>query len=159
MLCLKAARYPRRARKRHEDPEGHDREARVAESLPVEAEAPWLHEEQQQQRADRLGVSVDRHVDERLRFQLDVSGERKEQDLARGLVDRVTERLVEHPRESRRPQAGVEQHDDGARAEAHRQHHQGEADAEIAMDLAGEPDLDDEPERRHPELRPAQGRP
>ena len=34
-------------------------------------------------------------------------------------------------------------------AEAHRQDHQGEADAEQTVDAAGEEDLDDEPDERH----------
>ena len=39
-----------------------------------------------------------------------------------------------HAREPRRPERGVEQHDRRGGAEADRQHHQREADAQVAVD-------------------------
>jgi hypothetical protein len=135
----------------HEDPEDRHHEAGDAEPLPVQVEAPRLHQEQQQERAPGFGGAIDRDVDERLRLELDVARQRKEENLARRLVDRVAQRLVEDARERRRPQGSVEQHDHAGRAEADGQDHQGEADAKIAMNLAREPHLDHEADRRHPE--------
>ena len=47
-----------------------------------------------------------------------------------------------------RPQRAVEQHDHRRGAQAHRQDQQREADAEHAVDAAGQPDLDDEADQR-----------
>ena len=106
---------------------------------------------EQQQRAGRLGDAIDRDVDERLGLQLDVRRQRQEQDLARGLVHRVAQRLIDHPGEGRRPEGGIQQHHQGGRAHAERQDEERETDPEIAMNLARQPDLDDERDRGRPE--------
>ena len=129
---------------RHEDPQHHHGETRIAQALPVETQAPGFDQHEQEKRTQRLCVPVHGDVDERLGLELDVLGQREKQDLAGRLVNGVAKRLVEHAREPRRPEAGVEQHDDRARSQADRQHHQREADAQIAVDLAGQPHLDDE---------------
>ena len=66
MLRRKVARYSRRARTRGHDPQGRHRQARVADLLPVEPEAPGLDEHEGQERGQPLGEAVDRHVDEGL---------------------------------------------------------------------------------------------
>ena len=123
----------------------------AAQLLPREAQAPGLDEHEQHQRADALGHAIDGDVDERLGLQLDVERQRQEQDLARGLVDGVAERAIDDAAERRRPQRVVGEDDARHHAEVDRQHHQREADAEQAMNAAGEKDLDDE--RRRPRSR------
>ena len=114
-------------------------------------QAPRLDQHEEHERAQRLRDPIDRDVDERLGLQLDMRRQRQEQDLARRLVDGVAQRLVEHPREARRPQRPVQQHDDGRRAEADGQHHQREADAQVTVNAARQPHLDDESNRRRPQ--------
>ena len=50
-----------------------------------------------QRRRASLRKSVHRDVDERLRAETQIRGQRQEQHLPRGLVDRVPERRVENP--------------------------------------------------------------
>src|SRR4051812_23269024 len=50
---------------RGEDPEPGHREARPAQLLPVQVQAPRLDQEEHEQRADALGEAVHRDVDER----------------------------------------------------------------------------------------------
>ncbi len=137
---------------RHHDPQGRHDQARVAQLLPVQIQAPRFHQEQQEKRAQRLRSAIDGHVHEGLRLQLDVCRERQEEDLPRRLVDGVTEGLVEHAGQARRPQSRIEQHDRTAGAEADGQNHQREADSQITVNLARQPDLNDEADDRRPEL-------
>ena len=130
--------------KGHDDPDRHQRQARDAEALPVEAQTPRLDEHQDQQRAHRLRKPVHGHVDERLRAVFDVGRQRQEQDLPCGLVNRVAKRRVEHPSQRRRPERTVEQHHNARDAEAHRQNHQREAEAEEPVDATGQAHLDHE---------------
>jgi hypothetical protein len=81
-----------------------------------------------------------------------MSRERQEENLPRGLVNGVTEGLVEHAGQARRPQSSIEQHDRTAGPEADRQNHQREADSQITVDLARQPDLNDEADERRPQL-------
>ena len=133
---------------RREHPQPDHGQAGVAQLLPVPAQAPVLDQDEDQQRPHALRQPVHRHVDERLGAVLQFHRQRQEQYLARGLVHGVTQRGVEHAGQARRPQRAVEQHHHRGGAQAHRQHQQREADAEHAMDAAGQPHLDHEADQR-----------
>ncbi len=76
-------------RERESRPDGHHRDAGVAQLLPAQAKSPILHEHEQHQRADALGHAIDRHVDEWLGLVLDVDRQRQEEDFARRLVNGI----------------------------------------------------------------------
>ncbi len=133
---------------REEDPQHHDRQAGVAQLLPGEPQAPVLDQHQDQQGAGALRQPIDGDVDEGLGAVLHVGGQRQEQDLAGGLVDRVAQRRVEHAGHPRRPQRADGEHEDARGAQADREDHQREADAEQAMDAARQRHLDEEPDER-----------
>ena len=142
-------RHVFRARpQREHHPQHHDRQAGVAQLLPGESQAPVFDQHQDQQRARALRQTVDGDVDERLGAVLHVGGQRQEQDLAGGLVDRVAQRRVEHAGHARRPQRAHGEHQQTAGAEADRQDHQGEADAQQAVDTARERHLDEQADER-----------
>ena len=141
---------------RRVDPQRADAQAGVADLLPREVEAPRRDQDEGEQRAHAFGETIDRDVDERLRALLQVAWERQEQNLARRLVDRVAQRRVEHARQRRRPERGIRQHHARRRSKAHREDQQREADPELAMDAAGEQDLDQEARDRRVELHGAE---
>ena len=148
MLRRNASMYSARARRREEHPQRHDGQAGVAQLLPGERQAPVLDEHQDHQRAGALRQAIDGDVDERLGAVLDVGGQRQEQDLARGLVDRVAQRGVDDAGHPGGPQRADDQHQQAGGAEADRQDHQREADAQQAVDTAGEGHLDEEADER-----------
>ena len=125
-------------------PERHHDQARVADLLPVEPEAPGLDQHEGQQRGQPLGEAVDRHVHERLGPVLEGGRQRKEENLAGGLVERVAQRGVQHPGERGRPERAVQQHDEPGHTQAGREHEEREAHAQVAVDPAREGDLDEE---------------
>ena len=131
-----------------EHPQRHDDQAGVAQLLPGERQAPVLDQHQDQQRSGALRQAIDGDVDERLGPVLDVGGQRQEQDLARGLVDGVAQRGVDDAGHPRGPQRADDQHQHAGGAEADRQDHQREADAQQAVDAAGEGHLDEEADER-----------
>ena len=129
-------------------PQPDHRQAGVTQLLPVPAQAPVLDQHQDQQRAHALRQPVHRDVDKRLGAVFQFRGQWQKQYFPRRLVEGVAQRGVEDPGQARRPQGPVEQDDDARRAKADRQHQQREADAEHAMNAAGETDLDDEANQR-----------
>ena len=131
-----------------EDPEPGQRQADVADLLPVEMEAHLDQDQQQHADPPLREQPVDRDVDERLGPVLQLRRQGQEQHLARRLVEGVAERGVDDPAEGRRPDRVVEQHDQRARAQADRQHQQREPDPEQAVDAARQRDLDEEPDHR-----------
>jgi hypothetical protein len=147
---------------RRQYPETDHRQARPAELLPAqaqsdaEAEDLILDEEEHQQRPDALREPIDGDVDERLRLLLQLVGQRQEQNLARGLVNGVAQRRVDDSGERRRPQGTVQEHDRAGDAEARWQNQECEADAEIPLDFAREPHLDDESDHRRVKLHGAE---
>ncbi len=64
------------------------------------------------------------------------------------LVDRVAQRRVEHAGHAGRPQRADGEHEAGRRAQADRQDHQREPDAEQPVDAAGEHHLDEQADER-----------
>ena len=133
---------------REEDPQHHDRQAGVAQLPPRQRQAPVLDEHEDQQRPGALRQPIDGDVDERLGAVLDVGGQRQEQDLARRLVDGVAQGSVEDAGHAGGPQRADGEHQQAGGPEAHRQDHQREADAEQAVDAAGERHLDEQADER-----------
>ena len=81
---------------RHSDPQPGDGQRGIAQLAPVQSEAPGLHAGQQQDRGHRLREAIHRHVDERLHAVPQLGRQRNEEDLTRGLVQRVAHRRADH---------------------------------------------------------------
>ena len=140
---------PRPDRGQH--PQRRHRQARVADLLPVEPQAPGLDEDEGEQRRQPLGEAVHRHVHEGLGPVLEGGRQREEQDLPGGLVERVAQRRVEDPRRGRGPEGRVQQHDEAGRPQAHREDEEGEAHAQVPVDPARQGHLDEEADGREVE--------
>ena len=130
---------------RHDEPDRHQHEAGIRELRPVDAEAPRLDQDEQDNRAEAPCHAIDRHVDERLRACFHVDRERKIEHLAGRSVDVVAERLIERPAKRRRARGRETQNDPATQRQAHREDEQREADPEIPMDAARQADLEDNP--------------
>ena len=117
---------------------------------PREAEDVQRHEEDD--RAEAFADETVRdHIDEGLRFQLDIGRKRQKQRLPSRLVDTVAERAIGDTSDGRSPEPLVENDEKSGRGEAYRQKGQRDADSEDLVDARCEINLNDEAEERDEE--------
>ena len=139
-------------------PQRGDGQTDPAQLTPRQPESPRLNQDERQHRAEALREPVHGDVDERFGPMLQIGRQRQEQDFPRRLVDRVPQRRVEDAPPRRRPERAGDQNQAARRAEADRQNQQGEPDAEMAVDAARQPDLNDQAGQRQVELHLAEER-
>ena len=135
---------PRLGPERHGRPQGDDHEGHDAQLRPPQREAPRLDQHQNQDGGGATGDAVDRDIDERLGTLSNGRREREKEDLSRGPVDRVAYRSIHHAGDGWRPQGAADQGERRGHAKAHREHQQGEPDAEPAIDLLDEQHLNEQ---------------